>query len=256
MIVYTANYGNRDFELPTNVVDLKRRYLKYVRQKDRDLTQTDLSGIEFVYFTDRPREISGWNVVVEKRRSGQLGGLMRSKWYKLHSHELFPNDVSMYIDANYGLMKKPEREFELTTAERPVTLVKHYRVSLFSEFQKCKHRGGQITKTDDLRDQRHIYTKEGWALDTMPVYRGSVLVRHPNAVDFNKAWWGDILRFKTRRDQLSLPVIAARYENQVNVISKLPATKMIKHTEYKNYRIEGSKVFYANGEMDFAAFRP
>ena len=226
MIIYTAHYGNKDFEIPPDIYSL-------MHQDDRPL---DLSGIEFVYFTDRKRSIPGWNVIVDKKRS-QKNDLMRSKWFKLHSHELFPDDVSMYIDANRALKYRPDEEFAITTAEKPVTLFRHYRTTLLAEFLRCIPITGL---RDALREMRFAYTDLGLDLGGNPVYHGNTLIRHPNAREFNELWWKHIKKY-VPRDQLSLPYVAWKMPELVNIRGssggnlddELPTFKSAFHTDSK-----------------------
>lgn len=202
MIVYTANHGNKDFEVPTNIYDLEHP----------QRPNLDLSEIEFVYFSDRKRSIPGWNVVVDKKRSEKTE-LMRSKWFKIHSHILFPNDVSLYVDANRGLRLRPDEVFSITTNDKPVTLFKHYRGNLFDEFNVCKRRVGL---REPFRQMRFAYADLGFDVQNSPVYHGNTIVRHPNAKQFNQLWWRHIKKY-CPRDQLSLPFVVWKMAEAVNV---------------------------------------
>lgn len=242
MIVYTANYGNRDFELPAHARSLYRP----------GRPALDISDVEFVYFTDMPREIEGWNVVVEKRPEDTP--LMQSKWYKIHSHELFPNDVSMYIDANYALNNVPHEEVAITNAERPVTIYKHYRASLNAEFNKCR-KWTTYPSRKDYDAQRRAYKEHRTCYDLqIPVYHGSVLLRHPDAAEFNKVWWTHLHTY-TPRDQLSLSYLAHVWHQSINVRPQLPASKLVLHAATAYLRIDGSKVFYGDSELSYAFYR-
>ena len=192
MIIYTANYGDVDFEVPTDHYNLAKR---------AERAAIDISGIEFVYFTDRAREIPGWNVVVEKRP--EETDLLRSKWIKTHSHKLFPNDVSMFMDANQALNRRPDKEFAGTNEATPVTVFRHYRM-LLHEYNKVKQK--QSSKVDILA-QRRAYVSDGFDWFGSRAYHGCAVIRHPDAAVFNELWWETILKHSTR-DQLSLPYVA------------------------------------------------
>jgi len=232
LIVYTANYGNVDFEIPTNVYALQHQ----------GKPAADLSGIEFVYFTDRNREIPGWNVVVDNTRK-ESTDLLRSKWFKLHSHELFPNGVSMYLDGNRALRARPEVEFAATTEDSPVTLIKHYRPSLHHEFQIC------IAKLRFHRKhwaacqaQLAAYMAEGLDVESSRVYHGNTLTRHPNARAFNELWWEHVLKY-CPRDQLSLAYVVWRYPELVSLQNekRCSAVKIAGHATSTEYYGRGGR---------------
>ncbi len=210
MIIYSANYGNVDFEIPTNHFNLTQEEppveeIDEVMANHNKLAQRgspiDLSGIEFVYFTDIAREIPGWNVVVEKRP--EETSLLQAKWVKTHSHELFPNDVSMFMDANRALLRRPDHEFKITTKSAPVTVFQHYW-DLPREYSKCMRHIGSKKK---VLAQRNAYRDDGFDWFESHAYIGNTIIRHPSAVAFNELWWRDILKY-SHRDQLSLPYAA------------------------------------------------
>ncbi len=197
MIVYTANYGGKDHPIPTNQLC------------------NDLEGIKFVYFTDkhyddygRPSNPTpsngGWEEVVEKGRYEDPK--MSAKWYKLHSHELFPDEPSVWIDAHYSLRVRPEREFTALTAEKPLVLFRHYYIDLAREYGVVRRRHKDEFMRERLLAQKTQYISEGFSMDT-PVYRGTVLFRHPSVGEFNELWWDEVVKYEHRRDQISLPYI-------------------------------------------------
>ncbi len=216
MIVYTANYGNADFEVPAAHYNLAQKG-----------SRIDLSGIEFVYFTDTAREIPGWDVVVEKRP--EKTSLLQAKWIKTHSHELFPNGVSLFMDANQALNRRPDHAFKIATETAQVTAVQHYRM-LLHEYNKCKQ--GMSSKIEILA-QRREYLDQGFDWFESHAYHGCALVRHPAAAAFNELWWHDILKYSSR-DQLSLP-FAAWKEGPANYVEDRPTYKACFHRNNKRY---------------------
>lgn len=194
MVVYTANYGKRDYPIPP------------------DRICGDLKGLKFVYFTDTKYEDygrntnptpKGWEVRLEPGKF--YDPRMSAKWYKLHSHELFPDEPSMWIDAHYSLRAQPDREFAALTAEKPVVIFTHYYETLEREYKVVMHRAVDSYLRKQIRAQKRQYVSEGFDVDTSPCYRGAMLFRHPAAEDFNKLWWNEIMKYDHRRDQLSLP---------------------------------------------------
>ena len=217
MIVYTANYGNVDFEVPTDHYNLAQKG-----------SLINLSGIEFVYFTDKTRVIPGWNVVVEKRP--EENPLLQAKWIKTHSHELFPNDVSMFMDANQALNRRPDHEFKITTKSTPITVFQHYRM-LLNEYNKCKQ---SMSSKKKILAQRTAYSQDGFDWFGSHAYHGCAIVRHPSASVFNELWWEGILKYSSR-DQLSLPY-AAWKGGPANYITKnRPTYKACFHRNNKRY---------------------
>ncbi len=184
MIVYTANYGGMDHPIPTNQMT------------------NDLAGMEFVYFTDaEKKDLGGWNVIVDKKKRGE-NPCMQAKWFKMHSHELFPDQVSMWMDANYSVLTPLNREFGCTTEASPLTVFKHYSPNVVREFATVSHRCPGYAA--DTQRQMEQYVREGFPLDSI-LYRGSVLVRHSEVSEFNQFWWDELQRQNHPRDQLSLP---------------------------------------------------
>jgi hypothetical protein len=184
MIVYTANYGEKDHPIPTNQMT------------------DDLEGMEFVYFTDfKKPDLDGWNVVVDnKMRSSDPR--MQAKWFKLHSHELFPDQKSMWMDSHYSVKAPLNREFDATTEFSPLTLFKHYYPNVLREFSTMMRR--RKMWNDQIEKQMEQYVREGFPMESL-LYRGAMIVRHPEAKEFNLKWWDELHKHKHPRDQLSMP---------------------------------------------------
>ena len=54
-----------------------------------------------------------------------------------------------------------------------------------------------------IQAQIQQYLREGFPLESL-LYRGAMIVRHPEAAEFNTFWWNEILKHKHPRDQLSM----------------------------------------------------
>ena len=132
---------------------------------------------------------------------------MSAKWYKLHSHELFPNEPSLWIDAHYALKVRPVREFASLTEETPIALFKHPFKTLGLEYLVVAERQKEQRYIDLIFEQSARYLQEGFRVGHAPAYKGAVLFRHQNIAEFNEAWWEEILRYEHRRDQLSLSYV-------------------------------------------------
>ena len=176
MIIYTANFGDKDV----------------VKEP---LIRPD--NTKFVYFTDRPFESDVWDVVIDN----QQGDSNRiAKWYKINSHEVFPGESTVWIDASIGVLSDPTEFFQ---GWDNMLVRKHRdRNDIYEEAEAC------ILSDRDpaaVRIQIAEYMQQGHPRNT-GLYINSILFRKPTAAttDLNRAWWQEIKRHSFR-DQLSLP---------------------------------------------------
>jgi alpha-beta hydrolase superfamily lysophospholipase len=181
VIIYTANYGGKD----------RIRTPRRTRLWNKDL--------KFVYFTDEPFESKVWDVVVEKR-TGDSNRV--AKWYKLHPHELFPGESTLWVDASIVVRKDPTKLFQ--GWEDMLLRNHHQRTNIYGEADTCVMAGRDA---EAVKKQIAEYKRLGCPKDT-GLYQNSTLLRKPSelAAEINRAWWAEIEKYSTR-DQISLPYV-------------------------------------------------
>lgn len=185
IVLYTANFGEKD---RFNDEATNSRFVK-------------LPNIEYVYFSDKQYSSKTWNVITEAPKFTNPN--QSAKWYKLHSHVLFPNDTSIWTDAHYS----PYRDLEdLLVPNTPLILFNHYRDCVYKEAEKLTKI--QFQPQSMLDTQINFYKKRGMPKNT-GFYQGRFLIRTPECGPFNMRWWNQILEY-TRRDQLSLAYLLWR----------------------------------------------
>jgi len=194
LIVYTANFGNKD----------KIYQESFVKE-----------NIEYVYFTDRKVECNDRNVIVEPSRYADP--VKAAKWYKLHPHVLFPGKTTFWLDANYGVSKK-KNIFELLSQFNHIMLELHAKQP-YDEVTACIA-ANKVAELDKFKVQVEHYKKEGLPL-IAGYYRGGILLRKPTELitRFNQLWWDEIERWQMR-DQISLSYVLWKHK-----IPVVPFTK-------------------------------
>jgi hypothetical protein len=198
IVVYTVIFGGYDA-----VSELPKEYVR--------------DDIKAILFTDDPElESETWDVVFREPLIKE--DMSRSsKELKLRPHLLFPdNEYSLYIDGNAVLQVDPcimlkwlkdhnialyRHDGHGLNADRSITRIKK---DLYHEAIHC----AAIRKDDALKiaKQAWHYLREGhppgWGL-----WSAGVLVRrhnHPQIIELGEMWWEHV-RYKSRRDQISLP---------------------------------------------------
>lgn len=182
MIIYSANFGDKD------------------KLKDPLVDSSWSKDLKFVYFTDQEFKSPVWDIVVEQK-TGDSTRIAR--WYKMHSHELFPKETTVWIDANLLIIKDPtelmDRCSHLFIQDHP------FRFCLYEEAEYCiRKRKGE---KKDIQKQMDFYKKQYYP-EFFGLYTSRVLFRKPTekTILLNQKWWEQIKQFSTR-DQVSLPYV-------------------------------------------------
>jgi len=193
LIVYTANFGGKDTVFPEAFVS---------------------NQIEYFYFTDLSGEIPNRTVVKEVSKFDDP--IRTAKWYKLHSHVLFPGKTTLWLDANYGL-SKTNNILDFAKNSEDIALQRHHQLP-YDEANYCLS-SGKVQHVKTFQRQIEFYREQGLPADA-PLYRGGIVLRKPTAtsVIFNTLWWDEINRWQLR-DQLSLAYVL--WKNNISV-SYLP----------------------------------
>ncbi len=197
VIVYTANFGGKDvFKEPKVVAE----------------------GVRYVYYTDQYFQSDTWEV---HRMSSVLNSTILSKWYKMHPHELFPGETTLWMDANLISIKDPTA---LTGCENMLVETHLHRCCAYQEAEYCirKKKGDKEDLLRQMADYRRLEYPRGYGLFT-----NRVIVRQPTeaAIEVNKLWWKHIVGYSTR-DQVSLPYVLRDLSLSIDTID---------HQEMKTY---------------------
>lgn len=164
---------------------------------------------DLVVFSDSPMTAEGWQV--RPLNYIHPDPTRSARFAKLHPHLFFPDyDFSVWLDGNVGvrgslrpLLEKLDEKSFLGIFEHPM------RNCIYAEGEECIR-----SKRDDaraIRDQLASYRLEGYP-EAAGLWETNVLVRRhndPACIALMKAWWRE-LELGSRRDQLSLPVVARR----------------------------------------------
>lgn len=152
-----------------------------------------IEGVRFVCFTDdTDRDCLGWELREAK---------YHNRWYKWHSHLLFPTDTSIYIDASCKLTKTPQ-ELVQELADKSILQCNH-------EMRTCVYKEAQQVINYNLASPVDVnkwvaYLKEAEYPKDYGLYRNGLIVRKSNyfVKKFNELVWSLMQQFNLFRDQL------------------------------------------------------
>lgn len=180
MIVYTANFGGKDVF--------------------KELEVEPTNDVRYVYFTDQEFESDKWEII--KKGAAQGDSTKIARWYKMHSHVLFPGETTVWMDANLIVTKDPST---LGGCDQLLVQTHQFRVDAYEESNYCirKRKGDR----KDIERQILSYLKLGYGRGH-GLYTTRVLVRKPTdeVAVFNSLWW-DHLQAYSMRDQISFPFV-------------------------------------------------
>jgi len=177
-VVYTANFGGKD-----DIIEVNRE-----------------PDTEYIYFTDKPTESKTWRVVVVevcKRDARKM-----ARWYKTHSHLLFPYaEITVWMDTRLGFAI-PLKLFIKELKGNDICFTKHpVRDCIYDEATICLKQGLDDRKR--ITDQTTKYKEEEYPVNNGLVETG-VTIRRNNIKTalFNERWWNEIYNYSVR-DQIS-----------------------------------------------------
>jgi GT2 family glycosyltransferase/predicted nucleic acid-binding Zn-ribbon protein len=181
------------------------------------------SNCDFVAFSDQPLKVDGWEV----RPLNYLhqDPTRAARFVKLHPHIYFPDyDYSIWMDGNISIrrdardigMRGDIRTFLLSLGENDFLgiFIHPLRDCIYVEAEECIKR----SKDDEEVISRHVerYRADGFP-EKAGLWETNVLVRRhndPSCIALMTAWWRE-LETGSRRDQLSLPVVAQRLSAKI-----------------------------------------
>jgi GT2 family glycosyltransferase len=182
---------------------------------------------DFIAFSDQPMMAEGWQV----RPINYLHAdtTRAARFTKLHPHIYFPDyEYSIWIDGNIGVRGDVREFISALNDETPVGIFQHpLRRCIYVEGEEC------IKRKKDHPDiiNKHLarYRAEGFPRNAGLWETNVVVRRHndPNCTALMDAWWRE-MEIGSRRDQLSLPVVAHRLGVKIAPLDE-PGTSARKH---------------------------
>ncbi len=186
-VIYTAVIGGRDVLLPP----------KY-RPQD----------CHFVAFSDVPIAVDGWKI---KPLNYMHSDPTRSaRFVKLHPHLFFPDDeYSLWVDANISVVGEVGAFLDRLNETHFMSAFAHpLRDCIYDEGLECvvRNKDDELTISEQLDRYRTCGVPRAIGL-----WETNCLARRhndPACIELMNAWWQEI-ESGSRRDQLSLPVVAS-----------------------------------------------
>jgi O-antigen biosynthesis protein len=169
---------------------------------------------DFVAFSDQPLQVDGWEV----RPLNYLhhDPTRAARFVKLHPHIYFPEyDYSIWVDANIGIRGDIRSFISRLANEEFIGIFEHpLRNCIYVEAEECIKR----KKDHEQVIRRHAdrYRAEGFP-EKAGLWETNIVVRRHNDPACKKlmtAWWRE-LEIGSRRDQISLPVVASRLSVEI-----------------------------------------
>jgi hypothetical protein len=169
--------------------------------------------------------------------------VMNAKIYKVLAHKFLETDISIWVDGNIYLNKKPKELVDEWLLDNDMAIFQHYHKKDIYWEQKMlsstfKHRTPWVVNEVDNQIKYYEETDKIPKLNEMAM-GGFIIRRHNKKTDrFNEAWWAEITRW-SQRDQVSLPVILKEFpELKINYIKGSikthPYLRYIDHSHYKS----------------------
>jgi hypothetical protein len=201
-VVYTAVFGN---------------YAQRLYDIPRDNTDVD-----FVCITDNADLIAnGWRIIFINEP--EENPIYLNRKFKILNHIYFSNyRWSLYVDANIEIIGNPVRLFlkYISKDENLFIPLHNKRKCIYAEAIECISlgRGNTVEILKQIRDYK---------LNGMPPNYGltenGILLRNNNEPVLNNImneWWNEFIKYKSFRDQLSLPYILWKTSCKINPLDE------------------------------------
>lgn len=168
-----------------------------------------LPNCDLFVFSEEPVNAPGWTVVPRKLTQGDTS--REARFIKLHPHLFFQNyDISIWLDANITIKDDIRPLLNvLQDGAYCASFIHPFRDCVYEEARECVALGKDSSVT--MLDQIERYRQEEYPPHA-GLWETNVLVRRhndPRCIELMTAWWRE-LQHGSRRDQLSLPVVARR----------------------------------------------
>ncbi|MEZ0171835.1 glycosyltransferase domain-containing protein [Microvirga sp. TS319] len=216
IVFYTAIFGEYDNLLLPDTID---------------------PGIDYVCFTDRPRNTYGiWQMRSPPYQHPDPTRVAR--YVKMHPHELFPtHEFAVWLDANIILKGDIRKYIDMIRLETgDLGLVSHpHRACFYDEAEACR----QLKKDAAAVIQEQVdYYRERGLPANHPLYETGFMIvpmRSDKTREAFRSWWQQIERF-SRRDQLGLAWTTHEHR-ELRIVPLLPEGCSVRdHADFTYYR--------------------
>jgi hypothetical protein len=192
LVIYTAIFGEYDGLIP----------------------QPKYKGVDYLCFSDRPRNARPWNVIeVEPRFEDPT---RNARYHKILPHRVLPNqyDQSIWIDGNYLIRNKAADFAREKLEEKPMWVFDHNQCKQDARncvYQEYEALVAWANNEGVSKDQQHImqrqierYRQEGYPENNGLVFSAVLLRNHTvsSIVETMELWWKEVAN-GSKRDQLS-----------------------------------------------------
>jgi len=169
---------------------------------------------DFVVFSDQPLDVEGWQV----RPLNYLhpDPTRAARFVKLHPHLYFPDyEHSIWLDGNIGVHGDIREFFRRLKDDMFLGIFVHpLRDCIYVEGDECIKR----KKDDPEIINRHVarYREAGFP-EKSGLWETNVVIRRhndPRCIETMTEWWRE-MEIGSRRDQISLPVVAKRLSVEI-----------------------------------------
>lgn len=175
-------------------------------------------GVDFLCFTDRPREAPGWRQIIID--SEPTDNNLKAKVFKVLPHlHLQDYTHSMFVDANTVFLGRLTELIWLCLLSGDFVMWQHpLRDDAYMEVNTIiAHRRHEPV---GVIDQVSHYSKEGLPSNTGLFEASFIWRRHgaPEVIALMEQWWGQIGQF-SKRDQISLAYLVWKTRQQPQLLS-------------------------------------
>lgn len=171
-------------------------------------------GCDFVVFSDQALDVEGWKV--RPLNYFHPDPTRAARFVKMHPHIYFPEyEQSVWVDANIGIAGDLRELFDRLPENAFLGMFIHpHRNCVYMEGEECIKR-----KKDDPHqiNQQLARYREALVPKGIGLFETGLIVRRHNdqaCIGLMTAWWRE-LETGSRRDQLSLPVVAREQSVQI-----------------------------------------
>ncbi|TQE93408.1 MAG: DUF616 domain-containing protein, partial [Spiribacter salinus] len=160
-------------------------------------------GVDYICFTDRPREAEGWRQIIVDPQ--QPTDNLNAKIFKVLPQDyLHDYEYSLFVDANTVFLGRTEELIALCRHGGDFVMWQHpLRDDVYTEV--CAIVSHRRHSPAEVLDQLRQYSEEGLPHDTGMFEASFIWRRHgaPEVKRFMQQWWHHICSFSSR-DQVSL----------------------------------------------------
>lgn len=166
------------------------------------------NNVRSVLFTDDLSvDVPGWEVKTIPAECAELGPRLANRYVKLHPHEFFDTDFSLYVDGSIWLTENPRAFCASASSSKAgfAAFAHGLRDNIEDESKVCFLLG----KGDRDGIKRQVDHANQLGLMEMPaLFEAGILatdLSNPIAADLYQQWWNELVEYGSQRDQLCLP---------------------------------------------------